>query len=86
MKSSALRLITYPLNSTITWRRAGRFAKGQWMEGLRAARAPLSQFDGTSRFLAQGKVASVNAAVERINELIRCLNELYPFDAPARQL
>lgn len=41
---------------------------------------------GPRGFLHMGKVASVNAAVERINELIRCLNELYPFDAPARQL
>ena len=36
-------------------------------------------------FLHEGKVVSVNAAVERINGLVRCLNELYPLDTPARQ-
>jgi hypothetical protein len=35
---------------------------------------------GPRGFLREEKIASVNAATERINELIRCLSELYPFD------
>jgi hypothetical protein len=37
---------------------------------------------GPRGFLHNEKIASMNAATERINELIRCLNELYPLDQP----
>jgi len=40
---------------------------------------------GPRGFLLKEKLASMNAATERINEVIRCLNELYPVDEPGQR-